>query len=100
MTCRMRLVSGRLAVCAAMSASGNAAAQATIPRTADGRPDLQGIWNNGTQTPLERPVALGNKAFYTDEELKSLQGRDHDAPPREGDPGAYNQFWWDEGGFL
>ena len=24
------------------------------PRTADGRPDLQGNWSNETQTPLER----------------------------------------------
>src|SRR4029453_11384892 len=27
----------------------------TSPRTADGHPDLQGTWSNGTITPLERP---------------------------------------------
>ena len=25
-----------------------------VPRTADGKPDLQGNWTNETQTPLER----------------------------------------------
>ena len=27
-----------------------------VPRTADGQPDLQGIWSNAILTPLERPV--------------------------------------------
>ncbi|HDZ07445.1 hypothetical protein, partial [Pseudohongiella sp.] len=50
-------------VCAALIAAGaSLAAQAQetsqlsqspqLPRTTDGRPDLQGIWTNGTQTPL------------------------------------------------
>jgi len=76
-------------------------AEHRIPRTPDGRPDLQGIWSNATQTPLQRPVALGTKAFYTDEELAKLRPRDHDDDPSAaGDPGTYNQFWWEEGGFL
>jgi len=29
------------------------------PRTPDGHPDFQGIWDNGTLTPLERGIALG-----------------------------------------
>ena len=28
----------------------------TLPRTPDGQPDLQGVWNFATATPLERPV--------------------------------------------
>ena len=39
-----------------------------ISRTPEGRPDFQGVWTNATQTPLERPEALGNKRAYTAEE--------------------------------
>ena len=47
----------------------------TAPLTADGRPDLQGIWSNNTATPFERPTALAGKESLTDEELAELQER-------------------------
>jgi hypothetical protein len=39
-----------------------------LRRTPDGQPDLQGVWTNATRVPLERPVELGSKEFYTKEE--------------------------------
>ena len=39
-----------------------------IPRTVDGRPDMQGYWTNDTVTPLERPAEFGDKAVVTAEE--------------------------------
>jgi hypothetical protein len=40
----------------------------TPPRTADGQPDLQGVWSNSTLTPLERPAEFAGKEFLTEQE--------------------------------
>ena len=47
----------------------------TVPRTPDGRPDLQGTWLARTATPLERPKALEGRAKLTDEEVARLKAR-------------------------
>ena len=69
-------------------------------RTPDGQPDLQGLWTNSTTTPLERPAAMADRAVLTDQEVAALDaqavGR-NDRPPRPGDPGTYNEFWWERG---
>ena len=92
--------------------------QWTMPLTADGRPDLQGVWANNTATPLERPEMLGDKATLTDEELARLEARyaelfasgesdaafadsvfvaalgdSGDFSSRDTATGNYNQFW-------
>jgi hypothetical protein len=38
------------------------------PKTAWGNPDLQGIWLDEFDTPLERPAKYATKEFFTDEE--------------------------------
>jgi hypothetical protein len=43
-----------------------------VARTPWGHPDLTGIWTNDTFTPLQRPVALAGKAFFTPEEVEQL----------------------------
>ena len=45
------------------------------PRAADGHADLQGLWENNSATPLERPAAFADKPRLTDEELASLKAR-------------------------
>jgi hypothetical protein len=44
------------------------------PRTADGKPDLQGNWSNETQTPLERMGKVAT-ATLTDEQAAALENR-------------------------
>ena len=75
------------------------------PRTPDGQPDLQGIWNNTVSTPLERPAAFAGKERLTPEELaqrtnqarRSRDNRDR-RDQKDGsvtDVGrAYNAFWF------
>ena len=79
-----------------------------VPQTAWGAPDLQGVWDFRTITPLERPENLGDKAFLTQEEAAQReQGAvdratrlwDSEARRTEagGNVGGYNNFWMDQG---
>ena len=51
-------------------------AAAKTPRTSWGTPSFQGVWVNSTVTPLTRPKGLGDKEFYTKEELEKLPSPD------------------------
>ena len=65
-----------LAVATILALPAVVAAQApegwTVPRTADGRPNLQGVWASDSATPLERPEAIGDRETLTDEEVAAL----------------------------
>ncbi|PYR46952.1 MAG: hypothetical protein DMF89_20320, partial [Acidobacteria bacterium] len=39
-----------------------------VPRIANGKPDLQGVWDFRTLTPLQRPTDLAGKEVLTDAE--------------------------------
>src|SRR5262245_724559 len=45
-----------------------------VPRTKDGRPDLQGVWGNNSVTPMVRPRQWKDKAKLTDAEVDELKG--------------------------
>ena len=104
-----------LAAAGATTALGQA--QRVIPRMSDGRPDLQGTYDLGTLTPMERPA--NSPLVLTDEQAAAAEKRiaqqnekgyapvaaDRAAPPQGGDGtpgpygnvGGYNNFWLDPG---
>ena len=59
-------------------------AKGRVPRTPWGDPDLQGVWDYRTITPLERNRELGTREFYTEEEKKTLEARAGRRRAREG----------------
>jgi hypothetical protein len=77
----------------AQPAAGTASASesaAPLPRTSWGDPDVQGVWDYRTITPLERRPEFGDRAFYTDEEVAQLEGRAARRMDKAPDPNAPN----------
>lgn len=75
-----------------------------VPRTRDGHPDLEGVWTNKTVTPLQRPKALGDQAFFTPKQAKEytmkmvkMENKDRRVKGVRDVLNAYNNFWWDSG---
>jgi hypothetical protein len=62
-----------MAVAALAAISLDAQTKWSVPRTPDGRPDLQGNWTNNSVTPLQRPKAWAGKTVLNDAELAQLR---------------------------
>ena len=102
---------------AAAQAPSSASGEWVVPRTPDGRPDLQGNWSNATLTPLQRPSGRG--LILTAEQVASIEQRqeevvfvtsqpsDPDRPPPpaggtdpvciDGPRSCYNTVYFDRG---
>ena len=86
------------------------------PATPWGDPDLQGIWDFRTITPMERPAELAGKAVLTAEEAADFEARENRRlnrdlvdpetggaiypPASQGGVVPYNEFWYDRGNSL
>ena len=82
------------------------------PKTEYGHPDLQGVWNFSSSTPMQRPAQFADQEFLTREEVQSAIARQEaaaeaadaaaailvvspEAPSAMDDPGGYNDFWFE-----
>ena len=102
-----------LAVLACVAAAAPVPAQSAapgelpaVPRTPWGDPDLQGIWNFGTNTPLQRPPEYAGREWLTEAEVVAANlesatfatsARRRELTPLFDLSLNYNQFWWDLG---
>src|SRR2546422_3873242 len=71
-------------------------------RTADGHPDLSGVWSFASGIPLQRPEKFGDKGELSEEEAAEIERRaarqsSAERKPPPGDTGSYNLFWTDAG---
>ncbi|MBT6482145.1 MAG: hypothetical protein HOK53_09640 [Gammaproteobacteria bacterium] len=81
-----------------------------VPQTEYGHPDLQGVWNFSSSTPMQRPAQFGEQEFLTQEQIQAAVQRQQasaaaadaaaarlvvnpKAPAATDNPGGYNDFW-------
>lgn len=91
-------------------------AGAESKRLQNGKPDFSGRYDISSLTPFQRPKALADRVFLTEEEVLRMVDRaaasrhaqsqpsdpDRAAPAVGGNVGAYNDFWfeWGSQGFA
>ena len=108
MRCRSFAMVVAVAAAGALLVPAAAGAQtAETPRTAWGAPDLQGVWDFRSLTPMERPAELADQEVFTSEQAasfseeilleRSRDQEDAEAAAAAGRVVAYNDFWFDWG---
>ena len=78
------------------AAGPQASISSTAPRTADGHPDLRGVWFFGTLTPLQRPDDLAGRTHLTDEEIAAIEERAGNRPQFFGLFGDTSRYAFDK----
>jgi len=109
---RRRLIGGTVlgvaVLCLTLAAAQSAppaAKASTVPRAADGHPDLQGVWNFSSLTPLERPAQFDGRPTMSLAEAAEFEKNAterNNADRRDGGANAdlaraYNDGWYDRG---
>ena len=106
-----------LGASAAVLSGLTVAQQYQVPETEWGVPDFRAVWKHASIIPFERPVALGEKRAYTQDEAMAIEQSeqqrfdadneplDPDRPPPEvADSlppiGNYDLFWRDDAQFI
>ena len=91
-------ISATIAPASAQAPAASATAAAPVPslKTPWGEPDLQGIWTDETDTPLQRSPKFANQEFFTeaqrvdlDRKRSALMGREKRSARRGEGVGSY-----------
>ena len=75
----------------------------SVPRTPWGKPDLQGVWDFATMTPMQRPVQFEGKETLTDEDAATVIAQANQQWQRisegvgDDSTGTYDEVWFDAG---
>ncbi len=116
----LTVLAGSAVLALSLSASAAGQSGSETLRTPDGHPDISGVWDFRTVTPLERPEEFADQAFLSEEEVAAYAAErvresnaDRDREERKLETTArgevngtresrdlalaYNDFWWDRG---
>ena len=71
-----------------------------VPRTEYDQPNLQGVWNFASHTPVQRNESLGDREYFTTEENEENRERsvttfEARAESHFDGVGGYNSFWYE-----
>jgi len=65
--------------------------KASVQRTADGHPDLSGMYDVATMTPLQRPAEFGNRRALTKEEAAEMEQYEKQRQEKSAAPSSPNR---------
>ena len=103
MNCRLIACSLTAAALVTLAPAGAVAQTEALsaPRTAWGSPDLQGVWDFRSLTPMERPEELAGDERFSPEQAAEFAAETIRSRSRDADTSdrvvPYNDFWFDEG---
>ncbi len=86
-----------------LTATAFAQTDYVVPETEYGHPDLQGVWNFASHTPVQRAERYGNRQYLTAEEdeenrQQSIAAFEARAESHFDGVGGYNSFWYERAG--
>ena len=100
MLCRLVSSIAAISLAAPLSAMAQTADSPYIaPRNEWGQPDLRGVWNFSSNTPLERPAQYADQEFLNNDDVARIRAEalediaQSDGNSSQGGVGGYNQFW-------
>ena len=100
---RSALATGAAVACLATAAAvaqeaSSTAADWKTPRTAWGAPDVQGVWDYRTLTPLQRPAELAGRTTLTSAEAAVYEARENALrADYDHSPSVHAKWWLDYG---